>query len=132
MKRFRKITVLGGPTLAVVDLFLGPVLWAPAILDMVWHPLLAVLCGLHRVIGAFVIFSFSRQDSSEVLGAIFQIIKPLLLDPLRLGLAVSTAKARAFAITVKVEAGISSPVDVTGRLVGFLPAMCAAVFHGFH
>lgn len=94
------------------------------------HPPLAFCRSLHRIIGALEILVFLGFEHRAVLGAIFQIIKALLLDALRFGFAGAPAKTETFPIAVEAEAKRTSTIDVTSRLIVYLPTMCAAKFHG--
>ena len=98
------------PVVLVVGLLPTLVLRAPAVLDVPRHGLLALLCGLHRVIGALVVFLLADQNPLKVLRAIFDIVQPLRLGALCPGLAVATNEDRAPAIAIEVQNTSTSAV----------------------
>jgi hypothetical protein len=97
---------------------------------MQMHALLPVFGSGLAVISSFKPSFLLCLDYLKVLGAVFDVVEPLFLDALSLGLAVAATKARALAIAVEVETGHASSVDMARGLVIHLSAMGAAILHG--
>lgn len=128
---FGKIAVfLLCAVLAVVLPFPLAILRAAAILDVVRHPLLASLGGLHRVIGALVIFAFLSLDPVRQCGTAGGVICALLSLALSLSLRrLAPTKTRTHPIAVERHPVTARAIDVARRLVRCLSAMGAFKLH---
>lgn len=98
---------------------------------MPWHPLLALACRLHRVVGALEVGALLGLYPLQVLRPVGPVIQALLGDLLRLRFPLAAPEAGATPTAVEWRANLPRAVDVASLSLDGLFAVGAPDPHTF-